>query len=229
MDTGTITTKLRPIRLAFLVEPGDKKALAESIKINSILWGGMYNPIIPVFSKAPKVWRKNDPISKYKGKEILKGYLEAFEPDFMVPMGKCAKRKLDLGGRIIVTPEQILANFKKEGTPDYGVGVFEVLKDFFDEELKFTRRYPLDIHFFDFKKSPLFFSALFGEPFEETKKQLVKYWSSHLGAKQTKIDFSNYADYLKPDKSFLRRIMHHKIETSGRSESCFILKEADNK
>lgn len=42
---GTIELKLRPLRLAFLVDPRSNAALREAIEINSTLWGGIYTGI----------------------------------------------------------------------------------------------------------------------------------------------------------------------------------------
>ena len=55
---GSINIKLRPIKLGFLVNPNDKKSLMRAIEINSMLWGGSYNPIIPTFKKIPASGRK---------------------------------------------------------------------------------------------------------------------------------------------------------------------------
>ena len=43
MTRGTVKVKLRPIKLAFLVNPKDKASLLKAIEINTFLWGGMYN------------------------------------------------------------------------------------------------------------------------------------------------------------------------------------------
>ena len=51
---GDIKVKSRPLRLAFLIQP-KMDALHEAIKINSSLWGGLYNPIIPLHRRAPKI------------------------------------------------------------------------------------------------------------------------------------------------------------------------------
>jgi hypothetical protein len=37
---GSIHVKLRPLKFAFLINPGDTNALLEAIKTNSLLWGG---------------------------------------------------------------------------------------------------------------------------------------------------------------------------------------------
>ncbi len=38
MTRGTVKVKLRPIRLAFLVKPKDKKSLQQAIEINRFIW-----------------------------------------------------------------------------------------------------------------------------------------------------------------------------------------------
>src|SRR3989344_3312334 len=88
-----VNVKLRPIKLAFLVDPKDSKGLARAIELNSTLWGGSYNPIIPTFKKVPKIWKESH-IFGYNSEKILKGYIEAFNPDFIVPIGKCKKINL---------------------------------------------------------------------------------------------------------------------------------------
>jgi hypothetical protein len=49
MLAGSLTVTLRPLRIAFIVTPGDRSGILEAIRINSYLWGGHYNPIIPLF------------------------------------------------------------------------------------------------------------------------------------------------------------------------------------
>jgi hypothetical protein len=87
MAFGTLELTLRPLKLAFLVDPADKAALTEAIQINSFLWGGMFNPIIPVFRRLPSIWRE-----RFHGhltaQTLVTGYLDAFDPDYVVTVGK---------------------------------------------------------------------------------------------------------------------------------------------
>ncbi len=53
------------------------------MRLNTCLWGGMYNPIIPVFRAAPKEWRGVWP-EFVKGYDVAKGYVRFFEPDVYV-------------------------------------------------------------------------------------------------------------------------------------------------
>jgi hypothetical protein len=51
MATTNITVRHRPIRIGFLVRPGELGDLTEAAGICALLWGGIHNPIIPVKSK----------------------------------------------------------------------------------------------------------------------------------------------------------------------------------
>lgn len=48
MPTASIRTSFRPARIGFLVEVGDIPGLVRVAGINTLLWGGVHNPIIPV-------------------------------------------------------------------------------------------------------------------------------------------------------------------------------------
>ena len=72
-----INLRLRPIRFAFLVNPDNQKQVLEVFQTNTCLWGGKFNPIIPI--------RKNEKCNlSEEGKRVVKKYLDFFEPDFVV-------------------------------------------------------------------------------------------------------------------------------------------------
>jgi len=48
MSTINLSVKYRPVKIGFLVEYGDIDALVRTAGINNLLWGGIYNTIIPV-------------------------------------------------------------------------------------------------------------------------------------------------------------------------------------
>src|SRR5574341_1037314 len=111
---GSIGLRLRPIKLAFLVEPNDKAALLRAIQISSFLWGGVYNPIIPCFKRRPTNWQ-NRGFREPSCDEILEGYLNAFDPDFIAPIGKCANRSFNVGHRMMISAADILSSVEDEG------------------------------------------------------------------------------------------------------------------
>ena len=75
--------RIRPLRFAFLVDPRDKARLQTVFEINSVLWGGCYNFIIPLFKRVPAHYKR--PYDHLpSAKAMLKGLVEAYQPDFLV-------------------------------------------------------------------------------------------------------------------------------------------------
>lgn len=50
MASINLSIKYRPVKIGFLVEDGSINDLVKAAGINTLLWGGIYNPIIPVSS-----------------------------------------------------------------------------------------------------------------------------------------------------------------------------------
>jgi hypothetical protein len=72
-----------PLRLTFLIEPNDKRGLQRVFEINSALWGGWFNFIIPLFKQVPGRYREKY-FKTVPAVEMLKGVVEAFQPDYLV-------------------------------------------------------------------------------------------------------------------------------------------------
>ena len=75
--------RLRPTRIGFLVQPTDLSSVRKIMRACACLWGGIYNPIIPVFRNPPREWRSKR-FERVKGLAIAKGYIDFFEPDVFV-------------------------------------------------------------------------------------------------------------------------------------------------
>lgn len=54
MAITNFSAKYRTLKIAFLIPEGDIKSLIEALKINTLLWGGIHNPIIPISSDRTK-------------------------------------------------------------------------------------------------------------------------------------------------------------------------------
>lgn len=55
MAITNFAAKYRPLKIGFLVPQDDINSIVEATKINTLLWGGMHNPIIPVGPNAKEV------------------------------------------------------------------------------------------------------------------------------------------------------------------------------
>ena len=227
MTRGTINVKLRPIKLAFLVNPKDKDSLLKAIEINTFLWGGTYNPIIPTYKHIPSKW-KNFPSHNLTAKSVVSGYLDNFDPDYVVPMGECVDYNLDIGYREKINDvSEILERVEKDEVPSYGIGLFEVLNYFFKQELKFQRKYPLDICAPRFGNNfHHFFASVFGKFSENIDKVFWEHFAEPLGAKKKNCSVSNYAELIDPQKMFLRHINNHYLKTIGDSKQCIFFLDA---
>ena len=219
MTRGTVKVTLRPIKLAFLVNPNDRESLLKAIEINTFLWGGTYNPIIPTYERIPSAW-KVPPYDNPTAKSVVSGYLDNFDPDYVVPIGKCAGYSLDVGYRERIDDvSEILAQVEKRKAPNYGIGLFEILNYFFQEELKFQRRYPEeeDICVPRFNTDfTLFFSSVFGVLPKNIDKVFWESFAEALDAEKIDCSASNYTEFFNRNKLFLRRMTGLYLRSSGR-------------
>ena len=59
MANLTAHVRLRPIRFGFLVQPDDNERLLEVFRVNTCLWGGQFNPVIPHLKTVPPWWDRH--------------------------------------------------------------------------------------------------------------------------------------------------------------------------
>lgn len=141
--------QLRPTRIGFLVRPTDLASLRTIMRACACLWGGIYNPIIPVFKKPPKEW-KPEIYERFKGPAIAKGYVRFFEPDVYVETEKGLLEEAGLGAlrqKHTLHPQVIARKelFKPEpdwkwSEPELGLNVCDVLSQIYKIEEQFVRR-----------------------------------------------------------------------------------------
>ncbi|MBN1970359.1 MAG: hypothetical protein JW870_13405 [Candidatus Delongbacteria bacterium] len=171
MSKLDVNIRLRPIRFAFLVRPNDRPNVQRIFEINTCLWGGKFNPIIPYFERIPTWWSR-DKHNYEKPKQIIEGYINYFEPDFIVEAEKGLGKKLNL-------PDEIIANIDDfhfdESYPGYkeirGLNVLGLYKELYQKEFKYVRRHKHGIILAITKEQrfELFSSCLFGS-FPQNKK-----------------------------------------------------------
>ncbi len=80
MTTLYGSLKLRPTRIGFLVDPTSLDNVRRIMQVCTCLWGGLYNPIIPVCNELPEQWRDRE----RSPQRLTENYLRFFEPDVFV-------------------------------------------------------------------------------------------------------------------------------------------------
>ncbi|MDY7545035.1 hypothetical protein RGU75_02145 [Glaciimonas sp. CA11.2] len=150
MSSISATIRLRPIRFAFLVRPNDKVSLLKIFQINTCLWAGSFNPIIPVFSTVPKWWDRHAHHFE-KASQIINGYLDYFEPDFLVEAEAGLASTLEFDkDRILQLSSLLKPGGEKVG--GFGLDVFDLYRDLYRKEFQFVRRSEQNI--FDIRCRP---------------------------------------------------------------------------
>jgi hypothetical protein len=141
--------QLRPTRIGFLVRPNDLSSVRAAMRACTCLWGGTYNPIIPVFRKPPKEW-KPEIYERFKGVEVAKGYIRFFEPDVYVETKKGLLEEAGLGAvrdklmmhEQVITLDELFGSDR--GTdwsePKFGLNIHDVLGHKFTTEQQFVHR-----------------------------------------------------------------------------------------
>ena len=168
----------RPIRFAFLVRPTDSTSLNKIFTINTCLWGGMFNPIIPFFKKIPRWWA-NDRYYGESCSQIMRGYLDFFEPDFIVESEKGMVNHLGLDGVIVLQIKDLIAPEDKYYRK-YGLDVLDIYQKLYKDHFQFElRNKPNLIHVKSQNVSFDNFSAcVFGK--FPTSKKLRYFYESYI-------------------------------------------------
>lgn len=210
---GNISSKGRPLRFAFLIKPNDKKALLSAIELNSVLWGGTYNPIIPLFKRKTKRWRRD--AFRKTVEDITLGYIKAFDPDYLVCDFEPPAYVKDLGVDILRT-HQILPSKEDPEKFSFGIGLWEILQWIYHDHFRFIQRFPTKVVVPKIpSRDATFWASWFGKLPDKFYKDFIS--SGYVEAMSVTTPRANQLDKLLSEKAiFPRRLMQHGIETLSR-------------
>lgn len=207
MANGNVSIRVRPLRVAFLVDPRDSKGLRCAIELSTFLWGGTYNPIIPVYQRMPKVWEPHRGLRVPSSEEVIEGYLDGFDPDIVVPVGTCANRVFKIGHRDLVAAQDLIGDISASHSPKFGIGYLELLSDFVKKELRFIRNDKLRLVL---PKLPreygLFLASVFGAIPPALQELVDSYTEQIPGIYQPVVKLATYTELLEPLEIFPRRL-----------------------
>jgi len=135
----TISRRVRPLRLAFLVGARDHAMFLRVMRLCACRWGGPYNTIVPVFARRPG-WQRDVLYRRRGAKDLARGQLESFEPDFIVECREGLAERLGVPDRLVVGIDEVDRETDR-GAVTYGIGVFSLFRHFFEREFQFVRRF----------------------------------------------------------------------------------------
>ena len=206
-----------PLKFCFLIEPGSEKNLERAIKISFSYWGGMFNPILPLYSVLPEEYINEyhiecDTLNYYKNS------IDNFDPDIVLYDNSLDIEfiKTIIGSRTLLIVEEFLSE-TENGEIKYGVYISELVSNIIDKEFKFVRNDNLKLSLPDTQNSGLFLKSFIGCFIEGLQKQLNKKLKPFSYFEQPEITFENISEYypnenittlninIKEIKSFSRR------------------------
>lgn len=212
-----VNRRLRPLRFAFLVRPDDSESLLKAIQLNTCLWGGRFNPIIPVFRRLPGGWsddlfERHPEISKQltarakrrirrfrtHAREFVRGYLDAFEPDYLVEMTPGLAKDVTFEESLILKPDQIIP---PEGAyPSdlrVGLSVLSLYQNLYGQQFRFVEKQPPRVVTARASKGSLslFVAACFGSfPSIGELARFGEAYKAAFSPDEVEIDGSNFFD-----------------------------------
>jgi hypothetical protein len=192
MGSININIRLRPIRFAFLVRPNDRKRTLEIFRINTCLWGGQYNPIIPFFKRLPLWWERKG-YRFENAKQIINGYLDFFEPDFIVEAEEGLAAGLGFDSERVLQLADILECDGEKDRKKYGLSVHQLYGDLYKKEFQFVRRNEHNIVHVKAKTSPFenFTACNFGGfPAQESLKHFERDYKEVFDSANISLDSS---------------------------------------
>lgn len=226
MTKITAEVRLRPIRFAFLVRPDDRRRLLEVFHVNTCLWGGKYNGIIPYFSQVPRWWSK-DGHGPQSAQQIINDYLDFFEPDFVVEAEPGLATKLGFADDRIVQLASVLPSAHQSWGEGHGLTVLDLYRHLYRKEFQFARRHEHSIVQTNASdpKFDLFSAGVLGAfPPDKKFAYLGRAFQEAFDPKSVSLDGETYAKLLGKVTSALR-VGHDDIEvdTNRRTEPCIFI------
>jgi hypothetical protein len=229
MAFGDITVTLRPIKFAFLVNPTERGILDRVIEASLFQWGGLHNPIIPIFRRLPSYW-DDLPSRRLASVDICSGYLRMFDPDAVILCGDVDKSVVPSHIEHIHTLDEFVGDLSKEDSQSFGIGIFELLDHFAENEFKYARRDEMKILMptYDAAGSTLF-KAVMGEiPIQarrDTYRELIK----RIEIDQPHVTIDNFLQVIRqPKRLFLSALCAENLKfrrpRTERSLAVFLMK-----
>jgi hypothetical protein len=139
---------LRPTRIGFLIRPTQRNVsqVREIIRMCTCLWGGMFNPIIPVCTTLPASWRQH-PFKEVTGKGLADAYIRFFEPDvFVEAEAGLAKEvgivpsKRSISDRVVSLAQFVGSDRRRRADFVFGLSTLDIYRDLYQEEFRFAAR-----------------------------------------------------------------------------------------
>jgi len=214
MDSIQVNIRLRPIRFVFLVRPDDRKKTLDIFRINTCLWGGKYNPIIPFFNRLPSWWERKG--NRFENaKQIINGYLDFFEPDFIVEAENGLASGLSFNAERVLQLTDLLERDGERYSKKHGLSVYNLYEDLYRKEFHFVHRHKNNIVYVKAKDTSFanFVACIFGDfPAQKQLKYFERKYKDVFNPELMSLDSRSLFHLYKSDSASALRIGHANLQ-----------------
>jgi hypothetical protein len=138
----TVEQRLRPLRLAFLIEHGSRTQALTAIETCCALWGGALCPIIPVYRRTPRWLNRHMLLAQRARVDVTNGWIEAFEPDYLVEATPGLAADTGYDSEFVVPLSHVRE--PEAATAGYGVSAGDAYATAYEQVYRFAQRHPDD-------------------------------------------------------------------------------------
>src|SRR6202522_618161 len=231
MSASSASVRVRPIRVGFLIDPTDRAALRQVLQVNTCLWGGTYNYLVPVPKTAPARYRDYrftgaaphpGPLKLVAGtgpsaQKFIQGLLETFQPDLLVATAAGLASRVQFDKNRIITLTQL--NESDGLRRNYGIDLRSICRAWYDETFRFVQRHPPNViepRSKD-KRYDLFFASIFGEfPATGSLAECRKHFREALDAKEQVLEPAEFHELYSPKNLYPLRAGRYELATYNR-------------
>ena len=108
-------------------------------RVNTCLWGGVFNPIVPMIHRIPAWWSR-DRFSIRSARQVVDGYLDFFEPDYLVEAEAGLGNGLGFAKDRVIQLGDVLSREGQRHPSGVGQDVFDLYRSLYRTEFQFARR-----------------------------------------------------------------------------------------
>src|SRR5580692_3184187 len=220
MESATV--RVRPLRLAFAVEAKDKTSLQRIFEVNSSLWGGVFNFIIPLFKQVPSRYREQY-FKTPPAKAVLKGLVEAFQPDYLIEIrsGDAASHGIAFPAKRILAIEDLTSRDDR-GRCKIGIDLRSVCDDLYRTSFRFVQRHPPSVLIPSSteKRFGLLFAATFGSlPESGVLSEVADIYLKALDGTREAVNAVDFPQLFDQKILYPLRATRHELDTLRNSWS----------
>jgi hypothetical protein len=190
-----VNQTVSPIKFCFLIEPNSESKFERAVKIAFSYWGGVFSPILPLYSVLPKEFKTEYAIEE----DALNYYtntIDNFDPDIIL-YDNCLDNefiKTLVGDRTILTIENFLSDTDK-GESNYGINILKLISNIIETEFKFVRNDNLKLTLPNTQNSGLFLKVFIGCFVDSFQTKISTQLESSSYFEHPEITFDNIANY----------------------------------